>query len=68
MLTRPPLNAREPRTLQDVARDPWDYIEHHRAPEDFSHDLGRDRDDLAPFRGILFALAVVLGALAWVFA
>lgn len=32
MLTRQTLNAREPRTLRDASRNPWDYIEHHRAP------------------------------------
>lgn len=32
MLTRPTLNGRLPRTLRDAGRDPWDYIEHYRAP------------------------------------
>lgn len=32
MLTRQTLNGRQPRTLRDASRDPWDYVEHHRAP------------------------------------
>jgi hypothetical protein len=32
MLTRQTLNARLPRTLRDTSRDPFDYIEHYRAP------------------------------------
>jgi len=32
MMLRPPLNARLPRTLRDAARDPFDYVEHYRAP------------------------------------
>ena len=32
MLTRTTLNARQPRTLRDTGRDPWDWCEHaHRA-------------------------------------
>ena len=29
---RPTLNAREPRTLRDVSRDAFDWLEVHRAP------------------------------------
>lgn len=32
MLTRPTLNARQPRTMRDTTRDCFDWIEHHRAP------------------------------------
>lgn len=32
MLMRTTLNARLPRTLRDASRDPFDYLEHHRAP------------------------------------
>lgn len=28
----PPLNGLQARTLRDVQRDPWGYIERHRAP------------------------------------
>jgi hypothetical protein len=55
MLTSTTLNARPPRTLQDSARDPFDWIEHHRSPRHWA-------EPLITVMAVVFALAIAAPA------
>ena len=61
MLTRTTLNARQPRTLRDTVRDPWDWCEH-------AYSQPRLLRWWRPVANVLFVVLVfgALGfALAW---
>ena len=61
MLTRTTLNARQPRTLRDTGRDPWDWCEH-------AYSQPRLLRWWRPVANVLFVVLVfgALGvALAW---
>ena len=55
MKLRGTLNGKQPRTLRDAQRDPYDWIEHHRSP---SHSV------VLAFR-VWLALVGFLAASAW---
>ena len=58
MLTRTTLNARQPRTLRDTGRDPWDWCEH-------AYSQPRLLRWWRPVANVLFVCACS-SALAWI--
>ncbi len=64
MKTRPPLNGLTPRTMQETARDPWDWWEHADLELDTDRRDLKAADAIAALLGAAIAV-LILSTLYW---